>query len=155
MWCFTARVIHDSPKTTYCAMKKSLQTAFAVFAFVLSNLSASYAQLSETYVAGIGSETIREAAFTLIITPVGGTVLDVSLAKKPYAHVQVQIRDAQKTTLFTQHSRAENSLFAQRIDLHKLEPGTYWLNVWVDKKHIVRRLELAAINGEYVAVMLP
>ena len=136
-------------------MKTSLQTGFTAFTFVLLNLSASYAQFSETYVAGIGSETIREAAFTLIITPVVGTVLDISLAKKPCAHVQVRVRDDQKTALFTQHSRADNPLFAQRIDLHELETGTYWLDIWVDRIHIVRRLTLASINGEYVAVMLP
>ncbi len=136
-------------------MKTPLQFALTIFTCTLLHLSGSYAQLSETYVSGVGSETIREAAFTLIITPVGGAILDVSLDKSPYAHIQPGIRDDQKTTLFTHHSRAENPLFAQRIDLHEMETGTYWLDVWVDKKHIVRRLELASINGEYVAVMLP
>ncbi len=140
-------------KTTIYAMKYFLRTALTV-AYILLTLLTSHAQLSETYVNGIGSETIRDPAFMLILTPISGTKLDISLDKKPYAHVIVQLRDNQKTTLCNTHSHDASPLFVQQIDLHKLESGTYWLDVWVNKKHIVRRLEVTTINGEYQAIAL-
>ncbi|MBO0933421.1 hypothetical protein [Fibrella aquatilis] len=136
-------------------MKNAYYSFLTAFVFSLLALSTSYAQLSETYVNGIGSETIRQEAFTLIITPVGGALLDISIDKNPYANTSIRLRDDQKTTIYTAHSRSDNPLFARRLDLRELDNGTYWLDVWVDKKHVVRRLQLTSVNGEYQAVILP
>ena len=136
-------------------MKNAFYTLLTTLFHSLLVLSSSYAQLSETYVNGIGSETIRHEGFTLIISPTDGALLDVSIDKKPYADVSIRIRDDLKTTLFTYHSHSENPLFVQRLNLRELEAGTYWLDIWVDKKHVVRRIQLTSINGDYQAVLLP
>ena len=136
-------------------MKKLLYITLAVSSFLLTNLPVGYAQLNELYVNGIGSEIVREEAFTLIITPVGGTLLDISIDRNPFADTGIQLRDDQKTTLYFAHSQSDNPLFVRRLDLRELDNGTYWLDVWIDKKHVVRRVQLTTINGEYQTVLLP
>ncbi len=126
---------------------KNVLTPSILLLFSLLVCDTGFGQYAHKYVLSSSSAVVEEAAFRLIVTPAGGTLLDLSIEKLPDTPIEVRLRDEHRRVLLTHKSRTDAPLHVLRLDLKELDNGPYQLEVWVGRRYVSRPIRLLTISA--------